>query len=487
MQYFATEPNNGVFGPASKLVALSTERPASATARPLSATGRASRAESGRTSALETGRTSRAADEPARRRLSSMPRPSPAPRRSVGGRTALSPQKSTPRTTPTRRPPSTLPPLPPASFSQDDSFVFDEPPPRPPTAAPDDLLEQLALPSAAPLAEARRELAEARAASAEQRARAAERELELEETRRRELADEARRREALEQRAAAHGERVLDLEAALAAAQLRDEHRPDDESDASRELALLHTRIEQMMTAWNRERSELVERIDELEGAGRETISVVEQQLAAAAAGEDTLRMRVRELEAQLDATQDKSVTAAEIDNASLREQLAHLEDKAQALEDELSEARVAAELAAGARSTADAELADTLRTARDDAARCSADADAARAEAAAARAALDECRAALERAHAEMEALREAPRAVPVASPRLTAPSFAPENEASDAEVLRERIAQLEREAEEQRTRHAKELAELESLVESRIFRENELETELEQLKAAR
>ena len=293
--------------------------------------------------------------------------------------------------------------------------------------------------------------------------------------------------EALEQRAAAHGERVLDLEAALAAAQLRDEHRPDDESDASRELALLHTRIEQMMTAWNRERSELVERIDELEGAGRETISVVEQQLAAAAAGEDTLRMRVRELEAQLDATQDKSVTAAEIDNASLREQLAHLEDKAQALEDELSEARVAAELAAGARSTADAELADTLRTARDDAARCSADADAARAEAAAARAALDECRAALERAHAEMEALREAPRAVPVASPRLTAPSFAPENEASDAEVLRERIAQLEREAEEQRTRHAKELAELESLVESRIFRENELETELEQLKAAR
>ena len=85
------------------------------------------------------------------------------------------------------------------------------------------------------------------------------------------------------------------------------------------------------------------------------------------------------------------------------------------------------------------------------------------------------------------MEALREAPRAVPVASPRLTAPSFAPENEASDAEVLRERIAQLEREAEEQRTRHAKELAELESLVESRIFRENELETELEQLKAAR
>lgn len=515
MQYFATEPNNGVFGPASKLVALSTERPASATARPLSATGRASRAESGRTSALETGRTSRTADEPARRRLSSMPRPSPAPRRSVGGRTALSPQKSTPRTTPTRRPPSTLPPLPPASFSQDDSFVFDEPPPRPPTAAPDDLLEQLALPSAAPLAEARRELAEARAASAEQRARAAERELELEETRRRELADEARRREALEQRvaelqrqltealdtatsaadahealeqrAAAHGERVLDLEAALAAAQLRDEHRPDDESDASRELALLHTRIEQMMTAWNRERSELVERIDELEGAGRETISVVEQQLAAAAAGEDTLRMRVRELEAQLDATQDKSVTAAEIDNASLREQLAHLEDKAQALEDELSEARVAAELAAGARSTADAELADTLRTARDDAARCSADADAARAEAAAARAALDECRAALERAHAEMEALREAPRAVPVASPRLTAPSFAPENEASDAEVLRERIAQLEREAEEQRTRHAKELAELESLVESRIFRENELETELEQLKAAR
>ena len=288
-----------MFGPASKLVALSTERPASATARPLSATGRASRAESGRTSALETGRTSRAADEPARRRLSSMPRPSPAPRRSVGGRTALSPQKSTPRTTPTRRPPSTLPPLPPASFSQDDSFVFDEPPPRPPTAAPDDLLEQLALPSAAPLAEARRELAEARAASAEQRARAAERELELEETRRRELADEARRREALEQRvaelqrqltealdtatsaadahealeqrAAAHGERVLDLEAALAAAQLRDEHRPDDESDASRELALLHTRIEQMMTAWNRERSELVERTPPLGDRPRES------------------------------------------------------------------------------------------------------------------------------------------------------------------------------------------------------------------------
>ena len=51
--------------------------------------------------------------------------------------------------------------------------------------------------------------------------------------------------------------------------------------------------------------------------------------------------------------------------------------------------------------------------------------------------------------------------------------------------QALEARIAQLEHEKAEQHSRFTKDLAELESLVESRIFREDELETELEQLRS--
>ena len=57
---------------------------------------------------------------------------------------------------------------------------------------------------------------------------------------------------------------------------------------------------------------------------------------------------------------------------------------------------------------------------------------------------------------------------------------------DASTAE-LHAKIAALERAQREQAEAHAKEVAELESLVESRIFREDELETEMEQLRRER
>ena len=77
-QYFATTPNNGVFGPVSKLIPLSTARPTSATARPLSAlAGRSSRTD-----------MSKADATPRRPRTSAVPVPSSvprtAPRKSMG-------------------------------------------------------------------------------------------------------------------------------------------------------------------------------------------------------------------------------------------------------------------------------------------------------------------------------------------------------------------------------------------------------------------
>ena len=93
---------------------------------------------------------------------------------------------------------------------------------------------------------------------------------------------------------------------------------------------------------------------------------------------------------------------------------------------------------------------------------------------------ALKECHASWERDRAELEQLREIP-----ATPTLQTDTSDRTIDSGVVQALEARISQLEREKDEQHTQFTKDIAELESLVESRIFREDELETELEQLRA--
>ena len=93
---------------------------------------------------------------------------------------------------------------------------------------------------------------------------------------------------------------------------------------------------------------------------------------------------------------------------------------------------------------------------------------------------ALKECHASWERDRAELEQLREIP-----ATPTLQTDTSDRTIDSVVVQALEARISQLEREKDEQHTQFTKDIAELESLVESRIFREDELETELEQLRA--
>ena len=389
-QYFATTPNNGVFGPVSKLIPLSTARPTSATARPLSAlAGRSSRTDMSKADA--TPRRPRTSAVPV---SSSVPRT--APRKSMGARTTRTALGSSAQAAPSpRRPLSSAATMHRPATRQDDGFVFDDDPAE--KASPQDarqtLLEQLALPTtkdaiadikadhAVPMAEYERlcdELADMRRKHSlwdEERAElilhAQQRENELEATKRLEWEDEVRQRhiletrvrelerqlhealdtatvaadahDALERKINDHVERIVDLETALAAAQLRAEHvAPESsESDAQRELSLLHAKVETMMAGWNRERVDLTDKIAELQRAGNELVHVLEQ-LALARDENEQLRQRVQALEA----TAPGDDTATGIDRAALQEQTAHLQAKVEALEEEVHEARTAADAA---------------------------------------------------------------------------------------------------------------------------------------------
>ena len=596
-QYFATEPKNGVFGPSSRLISLSTTRPTSATARPLSAmSGRSSRADA--PSDTVPPSTPHSAHLPSfptpsrppsissssstshhlkqQRRTSGVPVPSSVPR--AGPRkSAVPPIRSTPQhrlhgaatTTPQR---SLSAPRRPASSTstirarpttrQDDSFVFDDDPiqpsPAPSKNTRETLLEQLALPSAneaitdmeadhaVPVAEYERlcdELAEVRRSSTlweEERASlmlaAKQRENELEAARRLELEDEVRRRQvfetralelqrqlnealdtataaadahdALERKAQENTDRIVDLETALAAIQLRAEHPPKDASDSTdvtmqHELTSLHTKVETMMAGWNRERSDLTDKISELQRAGNETILVFEQQLAESAREKERLHSQIRALETREAAAAEAAAAAAtsatstitssvpsspppkddsatDIDRASLQEQLAHLQTRVETLEEEAHGIHQLRESEKAAHAAAVQKLEETVQEAKDHAARFEEAAREAETRASQAELALQECRLAWERDRAELESMRETP-----VTPRL---STDPNDHTMDSDViqaLEARIAQLEHEKAEQHSRFTKDLAELESLVESRIFREDELETELEQLRS--
>ena len=523
-QYFATTPNNGVFGPVSKLIPLSTARPTSATARPLSAlAGRSSRTD-----------MSKADATPRRPRTSAVPVPSSvprtAPRKSMGARTTRTALGSSAQAAPSpRRPLSSAATMHRPVTRQDDGFVFDDDPAE--KASPQDarqtLLEQLALPTtkdaiadikadhAVPMAEYERlcdELADMRRKHSlwdEERAElilhAQQRENELEATKRLEWEDEVRQRhiletrvrelerqlhealdtatvaadahDALERKINDHVERIVDLETALAAAQLRAEHvAPESsESDAQRELSLLHAKVETMMAGWNRERVDLTDKIAELQRAGNELVHVLEQ-LALARDENEQLRQRVQALEA----TAPGDDTATGIDRAALQEQTAHLQVKVEALEEELHDARTAADAARAEHDKVRANMDEAVKEGHAKATQLQKALHEAETRTSKVELALFECHASWERDRAELEQLREIP-----ATPTLQTDTSDRTIDSGVVQALEARISQLEREKDEQHTQFTKDIAELESLVESRIFREDELETELEQLRA--
>ena len=523
-QYFATTPNNGVFGPVSKLIPLSTARPTSATARPLSAlAGRSSRTD-----------MSKADATPRRPRTSAVPVPSSvprtAPRKSMGARTTRTALGSSAQAAPSpRRPLSSAATMHRPATRQDDGFVFDDDPAE--KASPQDarqtLLEQLALPTtkdaiadikadhAVPMAEYERlcdELADMRRKHSlwdEERAElilhAQQRENELEATKRLEWEDEVRQRhiletrvrelerqlhealdtatvaadahDALERKINDHVERIVDLETALAAAQLRAEHvAPESsESDAQRELSLLHAKVETMMAGWNRERVDFTDKIAELQRAGNELVHVLEQ-LALARDENEQLRQRVQALEA----TAPGDDTATGIDRAALQEQTAHLQAKVEALEEEVHEARTAADAARAEHDKVRASMDEAVKEGHAKATQLQKALHEAETRTSKIELALKECHASWERDRAELEQLREIP-----ATPTLQTDTSDRTIDSGVVQALEARISQLEREKDEQHTQFTKDIAELESLVESRIFREDELETELEQLRA--
>ena len=523
-QYFATTPNNGVFGPVSKLIPLSTARPTSATARPLSAlAGRSSRTDMSKPDAT-----------PRRPRTSAVPVPSSvprtAPRKSMGARTTRTTLGSSAQAAPSpRRPLSSAATMHRPATRQDDGFVFDDDPAEKtsPQDARQTLLEQLALPTtkdaitdikadhAVPVAEYERlcdELADMRRKHSlwdEERAElilhAQQRENELEATKRLEWEDEVRQRhvletrvrelerqlhealdtatvaadahDALERKINDHVERIVDLETALAAAQLRAEHvAPESsESDAERELSLLHAKVETMMAGWNRERVDLTDKIAELQRAGNELVHVLEQ-LALARDENEQLRQRVQTLEA----TAPGDDTATGIDRAALQEQTAHLQAKVEALEEEVHEARTAADAARAEHDKVRAKMDEAVKEGHAKATQLQEALHEAETRTSKIELALKECHASWERDRAELEQLREIP-----ATPTLQTDTSDRTIDSGVVQALEARISQLEREKDEQHTQFTKDIAELESLVESRIFREDELETELEQLRA--
>ncbi|KAI3613388.1 hypothetical protein CBS9595_004221 [Malassezia furfur] len=281
--------------------------------------------------------------------------------------------------------------------------------------------------------------------------------------------------EALHAEVAALKEALAARDAELAArdaelATLRKPADADHPADADAKMA-------SMVAAWERERTELASRIEELQGAGREAISVLEHQLELAAREQQTLRSHVQQLETQLALKEqgDASVSATDIELTTLREQLAHLTTKHETAEEELAESR------------------DALQRAHDEAQQRSATSDTAaqalEAQLHAAQAEAQQHKDALAAADAELARVREALHAEQAAleHERTTIETMRAAPHDTNTAELHAKIAALERAQREQAEAHAKEIAELESLVESRIFREDELETEMEQLRRER
>ncbi|KAI0691775.1 hypothetical protein BC835DRAFT_1417033 [Cytidiella melzeri] len=119
------------------------------------------------------------------------------------------------------------------------------------------------------------------------------------------------------------------------------------------EIALLESRVQKAYGEMEDERRELGGQVDELRKAGQETIALYEERLSAAdakryemedlvASLEEQLRIKARPISPATVARQ--AVSAAEIDNEAMKEQIQHLQKKLVSLEDALEDAQVSAE-----------------------------------------------------------------------------------------------------------------------------------------------
>ncbi|KAG6329689.1 hypothetical protein ID866_9400 [Astraeus odoratus] len=118
------------------------------------------------------------------------------------------------------------------------------------------------------------------------------------------------------------------------------------------EIVLMQERIERIGADLDLERRELVTQIDELRQAGQETIALYEERLSAADNQRYELEDRIMVLEERARRTAapispgvaPPRVTATEIDNETLRDQVQHLQKKLSVVEDALEDVRASSE-----------------------------------------------------------------------------------------------------------------------------------------------
>jgi CAP-Gly domain-containing linker protein 1 len=121
------------------------------------------------------------------------------------------------------------------------------------------------------------------------------------------------------------------------------------------EVASLQSKLARTQAELDEERRELGAQVDELRHAGQETIALYEERLSSAdviryeledalAAAKDELRTRAKEPPASPGTAARRAVSAAEIDNEALREQVQHLQKQLAQLEDQLDDVRADAE-----------------------------------------------------------------------------------------------------------------------------------------------
>ncbi|KAJ6557190.1 hypothetical protein B0H10DRAFT_2121012 [Mycena sp. CBHHK59/15] len=119
------------------------------------------------------------------------------------------------------------------------------------------------------------------------------------------------------------------------------------------EVASLELRLKRTQTELEEDRIELNGQVDELRQAGQETIALYEERLSAADRERYELEARIASLEAGARATARTpsptaapraAVSATEIDNETLRDQVVHLQKKVAKLEDVIEDAHATSE-----------------------------------------------------------------------------------------------------------------------------------------------
>ncbi|KIM30723.1 hypothetical protein M408DRAFT_328237 [Serendipita vermifera MAFF 305830] len=116
------------------------------------------------------------------------------------------------------------------------------------------------------------------------------------------------------------------------------------------EIDVLRAQVARVTSDLEQERKELGSHVDELRRAGQETIALYEERISAFEAERYDAEALVQSLEEKLrqashqpspEELSKKASTAAEIDNETLREQVAHLQQRISHLEDQLEDAQV--------------------------------------------------------------------------------------------------------------------------------------------------